>query len=120
VLSNVELSQIRADIALLLPDTCDVLEVTYTSDSAGGNTETWGTVSGGSTLPCRVDYRTGRETFTGGAIVPYQQAVISLAYDETITAANRIQIGTNIFSVQAVNTGQSWKGVARVTAELVP
>lgn len=118
MLTSRELESMRADIAQLFPDTCNILSVTNTSDGQGNQTETWGTAS--TYVPCRVDYNTGKETFTAGAITPYQSAVISMAYDETITTANRVQVGALTFNVLAVNNGQSWKAVTRITAELVP
>jgi head-tail adaptor len=119
-ISAAELEQMRSDIEQLFPDTCNILVPTYTSDGAGGNTETWGTITNGTAVPCRVDYKAGRESVTAGAITPYQQAVISLAHGVIITAANRIVVGTDTFSVQANNAGQSWKAVTRVSVELVP
>jgi head-tail adaptor len=104
----------------LLCDTCNILEVTLTSDNAGGNTEAWGTITGGTAVACRVDYRAGREVITGGALLPYQNATISLPHSVTITPQNRIEVSTNVFSIQAVNTGQSAKAVTRCTCELVP
>jgi hypothetical protein len=67
-----------------------------------------------------VDYGQGREAISGGALLPYQKAIISMPYDVVITPANRIQIGANTFSIQAVNNGASWKGVTRCTSELIP
>jgi head-tail adaptor len=119
-LSASELSQMRSAISDLLPDTCSILELTRTSDGAGGWTESWGTVTGGSAIPCRVDYKTGKEQTAAGAITPYQSATISMGYAQTITSQNRVLVGSNTFSVQAINTGQSWIAVTRVAAELIP
>jgi head-tail adaptor len=120
MLTTSDLDAMRADIALLLPDTCYVLELTSTQDTNGNITETWGTVTGGSAVPGRVDYKQGKEAVTGGAITPYQSAVISMLYSQTVTPANRIQVGSNVFSVNAGNAGQSWKAVTRLSVELVP
>lgn len=119
-LTNAEIAQMRTDIAQLFPDTCNILSLTWTSDGAGGSSESWGTAAGGTAVPCRVDYLTGRESINAGALTPYQQAVISLGYAVTVTPANRIQVGANVFSIQAGNAGQSWKAVTRLTCELVP
>lgn len=116
-LSVVELAQIRSDIGELLPDTGYILSLSQEQDSAGGLVDTWGTAG---TADCRVDYLKGREATTGAAIVPFQKAVISMAYDETITPAYRVEIGGDTFSIEAVNVSQSWIGVKRITAELLP
>jgi head-tail adaptor len=118
MLTSGELSFMRDSIEQLLPDTCSILSVTYTSDGAGGLTEAWGATK--TLVPCRVDYLSGREAVSGGALIPYQKAIVSMAYDETITPANRILVGSNTFSIQAVNTAQSWQAVTRCSCELVP
>jgi len=116
-ISSAELAQIRADIGELFPDTAYILSLTQTTDDAGGLVDTWGTAG---TADCRVDYLKGVQNMVGGAIVPFQKAIISMAYDETITPAYRVEIGDYTFSIEAVNVGQSWIGVKRVTAEVIP
>jgi len=117
MLSSADLAYMRSAINELFPDTCNILSLSWSSDGEGGQTETWGTLSSSA---CRVDYGQGREAITGGALMPYQKAVISMPYDVVITPANRIELGGNVFSIQAVNQAQSWHGVTRVTSELVP
>lgn len=119
-LSASELAQMRSDIAELLPDTCNILALTSTSDGAGGQVDTWGTATGGTAVSCRVDYRSGREQVASSQLTSYQSATISFAFDVTITPLNRIQVGANVFSIQAVNKGQSWLAITRATAELIP
>jgi len=117
MLKAADLSYMRSSINELFPDTCNILSSSWSSDGEGGQVETWGTLSSSS---CRVDYGQGKESKTGEALVPYQKAVISFAYDVIITPANRIQVGSNLFSIQAGNGGQSWKCVSRVSCELIP
>jgi hypothetical protein len=119
--SSDELAQIRADILKLLPDTCSILAVTNTSDGAGGFTETWGTVTGGTAVPCRLDYRKeGRETVTSAAINPYHGGLLSLAYDQAITTQNRVSIAGQAYSVTGVNSQQGWLTVQQILVERVP
>lgn len=123
MLSASELAFMRSSINQLMPDTCNILSVTRSSDGMGGWSDAWGTAT--SNVACRVDYRSsnigsgGREQITGGALLPYQMAAITLPYDTTVTPANRIEVDSNVFSIQSVNTGQSWKAVTRCTCELV-
>lgn len=112
-----ELIQMQADIYDLLPDTCDILSVAYTSDSEGGFAEAWGTATAG--VHCRIDYRSGTERMTGGAIQPYNKAVISLPYNTTISATNRIKSGAYTWSILSLNDGQSWQAVKRAELERV-
>ena len=112
-----ELAQMRADIEDLFPDTCDILSVAYTSDSEGGFAEAWGTAT--ANVHCRIDYRSGTERMTGGAIQPYNKAVISLPYNTTISATNRIKSGAYTWSILSLNDGQSWQAVKRAELERV-
>ena len=112
-----ELAQMQADIYDLLPDTCDILSVAYTSDSEGGLTEAWGTATAG--VHCRIDYRSGRETLTGGATQPYSKAVISLPYNTAISLTNRVKSGGYTWAILSINDGQSWQAVERAELERV-
>jgi head-tail adaptor len=111
-----ELTQIRLDIETCLPDTCNILSLTRTSDGMGGWSETWGTTY--STVTCRLDFTSGAENVTAGALVPYTRAVVSLPQSTVITAQNRIEHGGNTYTVQAVNLG-SWLGVKRASVEKI-
>lgn len=114
-----ELAQIRDDIEALMPDTCDILGVTMTSDGAGSWTEVWGTAS--ASVPCRLDFKGyGREAVIAGATQPYKTGVVSMAYDQTITTENRLLISSVTYNVTGVNDSQSWIGVKRVTVERIP
>jgi hypothetical protein len=120
-LTAAELEQMRNSIAELLPDTCDLLSATRTSDGAGGWSDTWGTVSGGSALPCRLDFRDpGKEAISNASLTPYKTGVLSLAYDAPISTDCRVQIGGKQFNVTGENTNQSWLTVRQINVERVP
>ena len=115
-----ELAQMREDINDLLESTnttCDILSVAYTSDGEGGMTETWGTAT--ANVHCRIDYRTGSELLTGGAIQPYNKAVLSIPYNTAINSTNRVKSGGYIWAVKSINDGQSWMAVKRAELERV-
>ena len=115
-----ELAQMQADINDLLESTnttCDILSVTYTADSEGGFTEAWGTAT--ANVHCRIDYRTGSELLTGGAIQPYNKAVLSIPYNIAINSTNRVKSGDYIWAVKSINDGQSWMAVKRAELERV-
>ena len=111
-----ELAQLRTDLETTLPDTCNILSLTRTSDSQGGWTEAWGTAS--SSISCRVDFIGGKEAINSGALKPFTIAIVTLPQSTTITAQNRIEHGSNTYTVQAVNLG-SWLGVKRASVELI-
>jgi hypothetical protein len=118
MLTTSELDQIRADIETLLPDTCDILSLTRTSDNAGGWSEAWGTAT--ASVSCRFDFRNGRENVDNAELTPYSGAVLSLPYDTTITTENRVYFSSVTYAVTSVNVNQSKIGVKRATLERVP
>jgi hypothetical protein len=116
-LSSAELAQMRADVLELLPDTCSILSVSYTSDGEGGLTEAWGTAY--ANVACRLDFTSGVETNIGGAVNPYTRAKISLPYDTVLATTNRILTGGYTYAITSINNGQSWNVSVRAELERV-
>ena len=116
MLPAAELAQLREDLQNTLPDTCNILSLTRTSDSQGGWTEVWGTAT--LSVSCRLDFIGGNEALNSGALYPYLRAIVTLPQATTISAQNRIEHNGNTYTVQAVNLG-SWLGVKRASVELI-
>lgn len=111
------LAAMRSAISELLPDTCFILSLTATPDGAGGQSESWGTVT---TASCRLDVKETRDILSGGAIQSFIKTVLSVPYDTSITEANRITHGGIMYAVVAPpNSDQSWIAVKRVELERV-
>jgi hypothetical protein len=117
ILYSAELAQIRADVLSMLPDACNILSVTLTSDGAGGNAETWGTATAG--VSCRLDYKTGDETISGGAVKPFSGWVLTLPHDADIDTENRVEVGGGTYAVLGVDGGKSWTASIRCRLEVV-
>lgn len=99
-----------------MPDTCNILSATLASDGMGGFTTTWGTAT--ANVPCRLDrVNTGLETQTGGAVELFQEWVLTMPYDETISTQNRIGTGGHIYEVTGVDDDKSWPVTIRVYLE---
>lgn len=114
-LSAEELSQIREDLDDLLPDTAYILTKTKTPDGEGSFTETWGTAG---TASCRLDFlQPGKETVIADSLKPFQVGVLTLAYDKTIAATQRVEVNNIQYTVQGRNLNQSWIGVRRVAVQ---
>jgi len=111
-----ELAQIRSDLESTLPDTCNILSLTRTSDGQGGWSEAWGTAT--LSVACRVDFIGGREGMTNSALLPYTRAIVTLPQATSITAQNKLEYNGNTYTVQSVNLG-SWLGVKRAMVELI-
>ena len=121
MLSNDELAYMREAIEELLPDTCDILQVTQVSDGFGGVTQTWGTAAAGTAVSCRLDIVSSRtnESVAGASVRAYQETVLSMPYNIVVSTTNRIKHDGLTYAVQSVNTGQSWIAVKRLTLERV-
>ncbi len=111
------LSAMREAISELLPDSCNILSLTSTSDGAGGYSEAWGTVTA---VSCRLDVKEMRDIVSGGAVQSYIKTMLSVPYDTSITEVNRVEHGGVTYAVVAPpNSDQSWIAVKRVELELV-
>lgn len=119
MLSSSELAAIRADIANMLPDTCNILTAVETSDGQGGFTTTWGTAAGGTAVACRFDPARGGEQNSGAALQPYQGYIVTLPYTVTITTTQRIQHNGLTYAVISADKDKSWIASKRVYVEAV-
>ncbi|MFA5376889.1 MAG: head-tail adaptor protein [Dehalococcoidia bacterium] len=118
MLTDPELEAIRAAIESLLPDTCNILSVTRTSDGQGGWMDTWGTAT--ASAPCRLDVsRPGGEQIFGASVQPFTGYVLTLAHDETITTGYRVSCNSQTFSVVSVDLAKSWDGSRRAYLERI-
>lgn len=120
MLTSRELSEMRSVIGNLLPDTCNILSVTYVSDGMGGETQTWGTAG---TSACRLDMRVntiaGREMEVGAAWQSFASYILSIPYDTSISTENRVEHSGTTYAVKSASNGQSWSAVKRIELEKV-
>ena len=116
MLTNEELSWMRDTLEELMPDTCNILSVTNTSDGMGGYTESWGTAT--ANVSCRLDTVQGSYRDLEGAIQTYQKLVLTVPHDTTLTAENRIEHSSVTYQVIQPTAG-SWLGVLRAEVEKV-
>lgn len=117
-MNDKELERLRADIeAVVMPDTCNILTVTRTSDGQGGFTEAWGTAV--RDVACRLDPVDGRELVAGSVSKPYHTYWLSLPYETSIDEQSLVEISTADYTVIGVDTGKSWSGSVRVLVERI-
>ena len=115
ILSAAELAAIRADVANMLPSTCDLLAVARTSDGQGGFTETWGTAT--ADVACRLDYVRGLKAYYGGALQPYTGWMLTLPYDTAISTAYRVLHNGVTYTVTGEDSHKDWPVSVRVMVE---
>ncbi len=101
-----ELNQMRQDAKALMSDFCNLLTVTRTSDSQGGFSEAWGTVT--KNVPCRLDQLVGSERQTDGSLRAFTSYELTLPWDTTITEAYRVEHAGNTYLVTDANGDQTW------------
>jgi hypothetical protein len=115
LLTDADLDFMRDALEDLLPDTCHILSVTEASDGQGGITQTWGTAT--ASVACRLDAGkrvASSEQVDAAALQPYSFWWLTLPYDTTIGAGNRVVHGGATYNVEFEDSGKSWKGTVRV------
>jgi head-tail adaptor len=110
-----ELAQFRADILDALPDTGVIQAVTRTSDGAGGWSESWSAVSGG-TVACRLDPLKG-STVQAGVIAGQESLTlryqVTVPYDAPLDADRRLVVNERTYEVVQLSDEHSWRFVRR-------
>lgn len=119
-LTDADLAIMRADVAQMLPDSCVLQAASRASDGAGGWTETWAGVTGG-TVACRVDplsaraaneIEIGRETIT-------ELLRLTVPYDAPLDEAERVEIGGAAWEIVSRDAKHSWRVSRRAVIALV-
>lgn len=111
-----EQASIQAEIERLMPDTCQVITITHTSDGAGGQTDTYGTAA---SIACRLDYLTGTEAIAAGAIQPFGRYMLTVPAATSIVQANRILHSGITYNVLGINLDISWGMCKRAILEAI-
>lgn len=116
-LSTDEIAAMRATIETVLPDTCNILSVTQTSDGQGGFTDVWGTATAG--VACRLDNTSSRELISGEQMKHFTGWMLTLPHSTSIAAGNRVEINSENYEVVGFDDGKSWQLDLRVLVEKV-
>ena len=116
-ISTADLEYMRSCIEDLLPDTCNILSLTRTSDGQGSWTEAWGTATAG--VPCRLDPLQGVEQLSASSVRPYHAYTLTLAHDAAIATTNQVEVGSDTFTVVSVDDTKSWAASRRCRLERI-
>lgn len=105
--NDADLTWMREEVENTLPDTCNILSVTKTSNGQGGFTQSWGTAV--ASVACRVDAMKQADAVTvvGEAGRVYNRFVVTMPHDTAITAANRIEANGYTLAVETVDPAKS-------------
>lgn len=110
MLSDADLEAMRAELETSLPDTATVQRRSRSSDSMGGSTVTWPTVS---TVACRIAPRQGIEGDSDGHWQTTGEYRITVPWDADIRGTDRLVIGPLTVDVSHVST-RGAQTIARV------
>lgn len=119
-LGAADLTRMRAEVARMLPGAAIIQELTAASDGAGGVTETWAAVTGG-TVACRIDplRRVAQIESTGMAEAIVLEYQVTLPYDAPISAQNRLVIEGTAYEVRQLDAVHSWNVSRRARVAVV-
>jgi head-tail adaptor len=117
VLSASELSDMRDIEELAMSSTAIIQRYTLTSDGMGGYSEAWANVG---TVTCDlwpINQRGDREGVSnGGQPISKANWYVTVPFDTTITAKDRVSIDSRTFEVIFVPNSESWLTAKRVEA----
>ena len=112
-LTSGELSALRSHADVLLPETCTIQTSVQTVDSTGNPILTWANTYTG--VACRLDVAGGGgERVLWGRLAQVSDWVLSVKYDQAITAADRVVYGGVTYYVTAVEDAHTWRTLRRV------
>ena len=102
-----DLSWMREEVEKTLPDTCNILSVTRTSNGRGGYTETWGTAT--ANVECRIDaiVRADSDSVVGASERVYNRYVVTLPHDTTISQENRLEVNSYTLAIESIDSPKS-------------
>lgn len=113
MLTDTELTQLRADILETLPDTCVIRRGTVAANDYGYPDATWGTAG---TVICRVDPYTNKSDSRG--VVGVQEAsrnyrLLTVEWNADIQPADRVTFGSETYEVLELFDDHSLRAVRR-------
>jgi hypothetical protein len=117
MVTSSELAYMRSSITPLLPDTCNIIAPTNSLDGQGNVKPAWGTIAGGTAVPCRLDAYKGTETERGAAIQSDNGYILTLPYTVVPLTSYRVEHGGYTYSITAVDLDKSWAVTRRVVVE---
>lgn len=106
-LSTLEIAEMRAAQSTYAADTCTLQTVTRTVDSVGGWANSWGDTY--SAVECRLSPLSSNaaERIVGAQLASVTRWVLTVAYNQTITAEMRVIHDGNTYEVVAVGGDHS-------------
>lgn len=116
MLTAAQVASIRGTVEESLPQTCTIQRKTTASDSGGGSSESWASLT--ANVPCRVAPTGGGEQASSSnrsdQIADDTTHVVTLPAQQDISEADRLVIGGDTFNVLLVRKRGDWELSRRV------
>ncbi|MEO6467498.1 MAG: head-tail adaptor protein [Acidimicrobiia bacterium] len=115
MITDDELTAMRAVLDQSLPDLADISRSTPTSDGRGGTSLVWATVA---SVPCRIAPAAtfgGSEQPVNDVVAGVQRWSITLPAGTNVTGRDRVLVGARTFEVVEVRSTRSYEVSCRVT-----
>lgn len=120
MLTGAELTDMREEAELALPDVCVVQARTLTSDGQGGRTEAYAT---SVTTTCRVSpagqTTQGNEVTRGDGTKALADWIVTLPYSTSVAQTDRLLVNGVTYEVLGVKAPRGWEITRRVLARTI-
>lgn len=112
LLTATELADMRTVVESMLPGTCTIQNRSISRDSIGGGTATWANAA--TSVACKLAPERAIVGGAGGQVSVHSGWVMSVPFDQTITAGQRVVYNSDNFEVVSVEDDHDFRVVRRV------
>jgi SPP1 family predicted phage head-tail adaptor len=106
LLQGLDLTYMRAAMKTAMPDTVNIQRQSQEADGQGGFITSWGNVY--QNIPARLSSKGGRESISAERLDTQLDVTLTVAYDQSIDATDRVVHSSGTYDVQSVDSGKSW------------
>ena len=106
-----DLTYMRSEARLAMPDTVNVQRMAQTADGQGGFTTEWSNVY--QNIPARLTATGSSESLTAGRMNSQPDFMLTVASDQSIEETDRVVHLNDTYEVQSVDSEKSWKLTTR-------
>ena len=117
LLQGMDLTYIRTEVRKALPDKVSIQRRTWTGDGQGGFAEGWSNVY--QDIAARFTSTGGSESVAENRREAQMDFTLTLGYDQSIEATDRVVHTSGTYEVQTVDTGKSWATSKRCQVRLL-
>ena len=107
LLQGNDLAYLRTESQTAMPDSVTIQRKTLVSDQQGGFTEGWADVY--QNIRGRVSITGGSESASEGRQNVKVDAMLTVAYDQSIEQSDRVLHGGQTYEILSVDTGKTWQ-----------